>query len=162
VPEGLLRKGLVPGRPYLLIVPEALAAKLEAHLDLTGVTRNRVLRLDPARYEPVMNVMVEERQDAQGSPRCEIRRGQKIVALAGANWRSPSFAEIYVTVGEESRGRGFGKAVVSACVAALLRMRVTPLYVVAEHNLPSLELARQVGFVDTGAREVVAQAVLRD
>jgi GNAT superfamily N-acetyltransferase len=161
VPEGLLRKGLVPGRPYLLIVPEVLAEKLKAHLDLTDVTRNWVLRLDPAQYEPVINVLVEERQDSQGSPRCEIRRGESVLALAGANWRSPNFAEMYVTVGEESRGRGFGKAVVSACVAALLRMRVTPLYVVAEHNIPSLELAKRVGFVDTSAREIVAQAVLK-
>jgi hypothetical protein len=162
VPGRLLREGLVPGRPYLLIVPGPLAEKLELHLDITGVTRNLVLRLDPARFKPAINVLVEEHSDAHGNPRCEIRSGEQVTALAGVNWRSPLFAEVYVHVGEGSRGQGRGKAVVSACAAALLKMRVTPLYVVAEHNAASLELARRVGFVDTGAREVVAQAVLKD
>jgi GNAT superfamily N-acetyltransferase len=161
VPEGLLREGLQPGRPYLLIVPDALAEKLKPHLDLTDVTRNRVLRLDPARYQPVVNVLVEERGDEAGNPRCEIRRGQQVLALAGVNWRSPLFAEVYVHVHEESRRRGWGKAVVAACAAALHRMEVTPLYIAAEDNGASLELAGAVGFVDTGAREVMAQATLK-
>jgi ribosomal protein S18 acetylase RimI-like enzyme len=135
--------------------------KLKPHVELSQGVRNQVLRLDPARYEPVMNVLVEERPDEQGSPRCEIRRGEQVSAIAGVNWRSPVFAEMYVHVAQEARGRGWGQAVVSACSTTLLSMGVTPVYIVDEHNAPSLELARRVGFVDTGAREVVAQAMLK-
>lgn len=161
VPEDLLLEGLQPGRPYLLIVPASLAEKLKPFLDLTDVTRNLVLRLDPARYQPVMNVLVEEYQDQQGYPRCEIRRGEQVLAVAGVNWLSPVFAELYVHVHEGSRQRGWGKAVVAACAAAVFRMDVTPVYMVAERNKASLELAKAVGFVDTGAREIVAQAMLK-
>lgn len=161
VPEDLLRKGLQVGRPYLLIVPDNLTEKLAPYVDLTDATRNSVLRLDPARYQPVINILVEEHVDEQGNPRCEIRRGEQVLALAGVNWRSPLFAELYVHVHEESRQRGWGKAVVAACSATLLKQDITPVYVVAEGNAASMELARVVGFVDTGAREVVAQATLK-
>ena len=46
-----------------------------------------------------------------------------------------------------------------AVAAELLRQGVTPLYSVAEDNEPSYDLALDVGFVDTGAREVMAQVV---
>ena len=161
VPPELLREGLLPGRPYLLIAPARMVSKLKQYLDITDAALYRVLRLDPARFHPVVNVLVQQRLDANGNPFCEIRRGERVMAVAGVNWRSPVFAEVYVHVGEESRGRGWGQAVVSACVATLLQAEVTPLYVVAERNAPSLALAERVGFVDTGGREVVAQVALR-
>ena len=40
-------------------------------------------------------------------------------------------------------------------------MQVTPIYVVSESNTASLKLARRTGFVDTGAREIEAQAALK-
>ena len=158
----LLRDGLLPGRPHLLVVPEMLLEKLEPYLDLTDTTRNLVLRLDPARFKPKINVLVVESADMDGNPRCEIRRGDEVRAIAGVNWRSPDFAEIYVHVGEQWRGRGWGQAVVAACVSSLLRMQVRPLYIVSEQNSTSLALAEAVGFVDSGSREMMAQAVLKD
>jgi len=126
-----------------------------------NATRNRMLRLDPARYHPVINVMVEEHFDEQGNPRCEIRRGEQVLAVSGVNWRSPIFAEVYVHVASASRGRGWGQAVVSACVATLLAMGVTPVYIADQTNAASLELAQRVGFVDTGAREIVGEALIK-
>ena len=116
----------------------------------------------PPTFNPNINVLVTDSLDFNGNPRCEVRSGDEVRAIAGVNWRSPLFAEIYVNVGERWRGRGWGQAVVTCCVAALLRMQVTPLYMVAEQNRASLQVAKRVGFVDTGAREIVAQATLRD
>ena len=47
----------------------------------------------------------------------------------------------------------------SAVIEELLRLQTMPVYVVERGNEASRELALQVGFVDTGAREVMAQAV---
>ena len=47
---------------------------------------------------------------------------------------------------------------VNALAGDLLKEGVTPLYNVVEGNEASLELALQVGFVDTSAREVMAHA----
>lgn|SRR5574341_329582 len=157
----LLQEGLAPGKPYLLIVPAFLLDRLEPHLALADVTRQRILRLDPNLYRPEMNTLVIHKDDQNGHPRTEIRHARGTVAVAGVNWRSPLFAEIFVQVEEPHRGKGMGWAVVNALVADLLKLEVMPLYTVAESNTVSLELAERVGFVDTGAREIMAQAVRR-
>jgi GNAT superfamily N-acetyltransferase len=158
--SALLRDALVPGRPYLLVVPAALVPRLDPHLRLTDAQEARVMRLDPARFRPEMNAMVVRKPDADGSPRAEVRRGEQVVAAAGVNWRSPMFAEIYVRVQPEARGRGWGRSVVRAVTAELLKGSVTPLYYVSQDNSASYDLALDVGFVDTGAREVTAEATL--
>jgi predicted GNAT family acetyltransferase len=43
-------------------------------------------------------------------------------------------------------------------VQELLDSGRVPLYVVAEENQPSIQLAESVGFVDTGVRETILQA----
>lgn len=155
----LLTEALVPGRPYLMIIPTSLVKRVEARVRLTDHVENHILRLDPARFRPEMNALVVTRKDKDGNPRAEIRRGGQPVAVAGVNWRSPIFAEVYVQVDPPARGRGLGRSVVKAVVAELLKMGVTPLYSVSEDNNASYDLALDVGFVDTGARECMAQAV---
>jgi ribosomal protein S18 acetylase RimI-like enzyme len=155
----LVEAGLVAGRPYVVVVPEPLLARLGEVVTLTNLTRNHILRLDAARFKPEMNVLVVSRADREGNPRAEIRRGPDVVAMAGVNWRSPIFAEVFVNVDAEARGHGWGRSVVRAVVADLLKQGVTPLYSVAEDNDPSYDLALDVGFVDTAAREIVAHAV---
>lgn len=158
----LIEEGLLPTRPYLLVVPEPLVERLENHTTLTDPIRNMILRLEPAQFKPRMNVLVTYHTAPDGSPRTEIRVGEKIGAMAGVNWRSPIFAEIYVQVQPYHRGRGWGQAVVSGLIAELLKLGVTPLYYVDETNTASRELAERLGFVDTGAREIVGQAVRAD
>src|SRR5690606_21784019 len=149
-------------RPYLMIIPTSLVKRVEARVRLTDHVENHILRLDPARYRPEMNALVVTRKDADGNPRAEVRRGGQPVATAGVNWRSPIFAEVFVRVEPPARGRGFGRSVVKAVVAELLKLRVTPLYSVSEDNNASYDLAVDVGFVDTGAQECMAQAVLAE
>lgn len=155
----LLEDSMAPGRPYLMIIPSAVLKRVEQRVMLSDVVENHVLRLDPSRFRPEMNALVVTRRDADGSPRAEVRRGGQPVATAGVNWRSPIFAEVYVRVERSARGRGLGRSVVKAVVTELLKQHVTPLYSVSEDNNASYDLAVDVGFVDTGAREIMAQAV---
>ena len=157
--EGLLvEEGLAPNRPYLLIIPQPLLPRFEPYLTLSNPVVNRILRLEPSRFHPEMNTLVVSSTDRTGSPRAEIRAKGEALAVAGVNWRSPIFAEVFVNVQENRQRRGWGRSLVNAVAAELVKMRVTPLYNAAEGNSASLALAEQVGFVDTGAREVMVQA----
>jgi GNAT superfamily N-acetyltransferase len=155
----LLEAGLVAGRPYLMVIPELMVERVARRVALADPVCNRVMRLDPGRFVPEINVLVVTRADADGNPRAEVRRGDQAVATAGVNWRSPIFAEMFVRVEPQGRGRGWGRAVVKAVVGELLKQSVTPLYTVAEGNDASYDLAIDVGFVDSGAREVMAEAL---
>lgn len=154
----LIDQALQPGRPYLLVIPTALTERVEERLSLDDVSHNQILRLDPNRYHPEINVLVTTRIDEAGNPRAEILQQGKVAAVAGINWRTSIYAEIFVDVQPQRRQRGWGRAVVNALAGELIKQQITPLYSVAEDNEISLELAHSVGFVDTGARETTAQA----
>lgn len=140
-------------------MPAPLVERVTPHLEMTNPIRNRVYRFDPRQFQAEMNAMVVSKPGPDGHPRAEIRAGGHLAASAGINWRSPIFAEMYVHVLPEYQGRGWGASVVNSVVGDLLKARVTPLYNAGEDNGASQALAEHVGFVDTGAREVVAQGV---
>jgi len=160
VAEWLFREGLTPGRPVYLTVPQALGPWANKFLDVSEVELHRVYRLRADRHQVLMNVLAVTGYDANGAPRVEIRSRNELGAVAGLNWQSPDFAEIYVYTDPAVRGRGWGKAVVSILSGLVLKSGRTPLYVVAESNDYSIRLAEAVGFEDTGVREFVANAVL--
>jgi len=162
VAAALFREGLPPARPVYLTVPEAFAPWANKYLSVTEAELHRLYRFNPARYQPEINILVVTSAGADGLPRCEIRSGDKVGAVAGVNWQSPNFAEVFVYTDPAARGRGWGKSVVSALVRKLLDTGRAPLYVAAESNAASLRLAETVGFDDTGVREYVGQAVLMD
>ena len=157
--QALLTRGLMAGRPVYLTVPEAAAGWANQYLDITEAELHDVLRFDPARYNAEINVLVTTHTGQDGLPRCEIRAGERAGAVAGINWQSPRFAEVYVYTEPAVRGRGWGKAVVRALVAQILKAGRTPLYVVGQSNEYSIRLAEAVGFVPTGQREYVGQAI---
>jgi hypothetical protein len=156
----MLEGALEPNRPYRIVAPVELASALRGNLRITRSTLNRIYRLDPSRFEPVINVLVQRVSGRDEPPRFQIESQGRLAALAGANWRSPSFAEIFVYVEPRGRGRGWGKSVVSACTAALLEDKVRPLYVVEEGNEVSIHIAEELGYVDTGLREFSAEGML--
>ena len=98
---------------------------------------------------------------ADGAPRFQIESQGQVVALAGTNWRSPSFAEIFVHVDPKGRGRSWGKSVVAACTAALLEKRLRLLYLVEPDNDASIHLADGLGYVDTGHHQFFGQGQLK-
>jgi RimJ/RimL family protein N-acetyltransferase len=148
--QHLLRQALAPNRPYRVISQPSLRSVIEETMLLDRQQVNHVYRLNVSAFRHVINVMV---QPGKGPFRFEIRSGGKIAAASGINWRSEATAELYVSVATDSRHRGWGKAVASASVKALLEARLLPIYTVAENNAASKRLARALGFRDNGIRE---------
>jgi ribosomal protein S18 acetylase RimI-like enzyme len=170
----LVREALAPNRPYRVIVPVSLASAIRQHLEVDQATTNRIYRLDPSRFQPVVNVLVQrvgalgistgslqDRENTGEALRFQIESQGEVVAMSGTNWRSPAFAEVFVCVHPRGRGRGWGRSVVSACTAALLEERVQPLYSVEKGNEASIRIAEGLGYADTGRREFVGEGRLR-
>lgn len=157
--QALLARGLMAGRPVYLTLAENEARLAYKYLQMSETELHRIYRYAPENYEAEINVLVVTSTGADGLPHCEIRSGDRAGAVAGINWQSPRFAEVYVYTDPAMRGRGWGKSVVRALVGQILKSKRTPLYVVAESNDYSIRLAEAVGFVDTGQREFVGQAV---
>jgi RimJ/RimL family protein N-acetyltransferase len=160
VAVSLFQDGLQLGRPVYLTVPEALAGWANKHLLVTDAALHRVYRFNPDQHEPMINVLAMMSTGPDGTPRCEIRSGGQVSAVAGVNWQSPRFTEVYVYTDPAVRGRGWGRSVVSAVATQIVKSGRLPLYVVAESNEASIRVAEAVGFEDTGLREYVGQAVL--
>ncbi|VAW31816.1 hypothetical protein MNBD_CHLOROFLEXI01-4884 [hydrothermal vent metagenome] len=133
--------------------------QIEEHLSLF------VLR--SSSFQPIINVLVTQDKSANGLPRFAIRDRDRdrendvIGASATLNWQTPNFAEIGVNTHPGYRRRGWGRSVVSTMANYLLENGRTPLYVVAQNNDASVQLAERVGFTDSGNREMMIQATLR-
>jgi RimJ/RimL family protein N-acetyltransferase len=150
------------------VILNALASDLpllQALFDIQAEEQLQILRLDEAQFEPVINVLVTETASNNEYPRFVIRSSstgsEEIAASAGINWQTKQFAEISVNTNPRHRRQGFGRSVVSAAVNYVLANGRTPLYAVADTNEASLQLAQNLGFVDSGARHVLLQGVLK-
>jgi GNAT superfamily N-acetyltransferase len=161
VTQFLLREALVPSRPYQVVVPVTQASSVREHMEISRSTLSGIYLLDPGRFQPVINVLVQRIDGPEGNPRFQIESQGQVAALSGVNWRSPSFAEVFVYVHPMGRGRGWGKSVVSACTNALLEQRIRPLYMVEETNEASIRIAEDLGYVDTGRRTFVGEGHLK-
>ncbi|MDH7475391.1 MAG: GNAT family N-acetyltransferase [Anaerolineae bacterium] len=159
--EALMREHLDPRREYLFNVREDMIAVLRRHLDIWDEAISRIYTVDQMSFRPVVNVLVQPGFTVNGHPRFEIRSGGEVSAVAAVNWQSDRFAEIGVNTVPAQRGRGWGKAVVSACTAVVLSAGLTPLYVVAEDNQPSIHIAETLGYRFTGKREFSCRGRLR-
>lgn len=157
----LLGEALVPNRPYQVIVPVTLASAVREHLAIQQSRLLSIYRLDAARFQPVINVLVQRVTSADGTPRFQIESQGEVVAISGTNWRSPTFAEVFVYVDPKGRHRGWGRSVASACTASLLKAGIRPLYVVEKENDGSARIAEALGYVDTGLREFAAEGHLK-
>lgn len=154
----LLRKSLTPGRPYIFFANLNQLPLLSEEMQLENQQILQTLRLDSTRFRPQINVLVERKQSHDGLPRCEINMG-RYQAVAGVNWQSPGFAEVYVKTDAEVRGRGWGKHVLIAITDEVLRSGRQPIYLVHTDNPVSRQLAEGIGYTDTGYRHVYADAV---
>jgi GNAT superfamily N-acetyltransferase len=157
----LLHAALAPGRPFQVVVPVTMASAVREHMEIAHSSLTHVYRLDPTRFQPVINVLVQRVTGADGTPRFEIESQGQLAAMSGTNWRSPTFAEVFVYVHPSGRGRGWGKSVVSACTAYLLEERLRPLYMVEEGNHASRRIAEGLGYVDTGLRGFVGEGQMK-
>lgn len=155
----LLARALTPERPYIFF---AKMSQLPLVGDLFHFDDHRILniyRLDPRRFTPEINILVEHKTAHDGTPRAVIGASGEAQAIAGLNWQSPAFAELYVQADPAVQRRGWGASVASAVTQAVLEQGRIPLYLVEGNNEASRELAEKLGYVDTGARQVVADVV---
>jgi GNAT superfamily N-acetyltransferase len=160
----LLARALTPGVPVILSVPQRYMPLIRALFDVQGEEALRLYALRASDFKPIINVLVTQSAGANGLPRYTIRsqeEGGEVVAAAGLNWQSPTFGEIAVQTRPQNRRQGWGRSVVAALAQHLLDTGRTPLYVVAEDNQPSIQLAEALGFTDTGAREYMVQGTLK-
>jgi RimJ/RimL family protein N-acetyltransferase len=156
--DELLRRALLPGRPYRVVAPISLCRGIERTMALDHLQVNNIYRFESALAHAEINVMV---QPGEGPFRFEIRtRDGRVASAAGINWQSGRLAEMYVYTERDYRGRGWAKAVGAACVRALLKKGIVPVYVAAEENKASRQVALSLGFRETGAREVECRGQL--
>jgi GNAT superfamily N-acetyltransferase len=158
----VLRRALIPGRPYCVITTLDLMDAVGQVVDVQQAEINHLYSLEPVRFQPIINVLVVTEEGIGGLP-CFVIRSQEgtIAAEAGLNWASPHFAEVFVHVEPGARGRGWGRSVLSACTTWAVRSARQPLYVVNEANEPSIALAKASGYVDTGAREFAGEGMCK-
>lgn len=155
----LLHQALTPGRPYLLFANLNQLAIVSDDLRLEHQQILQIYHLDTTRFRAQINVLVVRKRDPSGAPRCEIGN-ENGRAVAGINWQSPGFAEIYVQADVAAQQRGWEKSVVMALADQLIREGRRPIYLVDAKNDTNRQLAESIGFVDTGYRQVFADAVL--
>lgn len=154
----LLDQALTPGRPYLFFANASQLALVGEKLRVDNSRLLHIYRLDVRRFQPMVNVLARRKASHDGSPRCVIESGGQ-QAVAGVNWQSPGFAEIFVQTDPEVRQRGWGLSVVSGVTQAILESGRTPLYLVEADNAASRTLAEKLGYVDTGVQQVYADVI---
>ncbi|MCB9419119.1 MAG: GNAT family N-acetyltransferase [Ardenticatenaceae bacterium] len=156
---------LVPGTAVILLAPTAYLPLLQALFEIHSEEHLDVLVLDRSRFEPIINVLVSSSTGPNRLPRFVIRNinspEQEVVAASGINWQTPHFAEISVNTAVSQQRHGYGKSVAAAMVQYLLSNGRTPLYMAAQQNMASQQLARSIGFTGSGVSKVILQAVLR-
>lgn len=157
----LLGQALVHGRPYYLITTPDLRDVVLTVLDIEQLEINHVYRLDLFRMQPSINVLVVAEQGLGGLPRFVIRSQGEVAAESGPSWLSPHFSELSVRTTPAAQGRGWGRAVLEASTTWVVRSGRQPLYITNEANEASMALAKAVGYVDTGARELAGEGVCR-
>jgi hypothetical protein len=157
IAAALLSQALAPGRPYLLFASLNQLAMVGGSLDIQQQSIFRIYLLDPSRFQPQMNILVQQKQAPDGLPRCEIRAGDKAVAVAGVNWRSPAFAEVYLQQDSQARQKNWGRSVLGTLSSQLLGLGLRPIYLLDTHDEAGRALIESLGYVDTGSRQVQAE-----
>jgi hypothetical protein len=164
VSADVIYKTLVPGTAVILLCPVTYLPLLQAFFNIHSEEHLDVLVLDRTRFEPIINVLVSSSTGPNGLPRFVIRnnsREQEVVASSGINWQTPYFADISVNTVPGQQRQGWGKSVAAAMVHYLLENGRTPVYMVAQQNTASQQLARSVGFVTSGTSKIMIQGILK-
>jgi hypothetical protein len=151
----LLHAAFPAPQPAIVSIPEPMGLWVLPRLSAETITLIHLLRLNPARLEPLINILVQRADSPAGLPRYEIRNEGRLLASAGVNWRSSEWAEVFVQTDPAVRERGYGKSVCAALCRHLLEEKRSVLYAVEERNTASFQLARSLGFEDTGEREIL-------
>lgn len=82
-----------------------------------------------------------------------IKEGGQWAAIAGTQIKSCNCSYIFVSTEAPYRGRGYAKALVSAVCNELFIQGRTPVYALDSSNIPSVRLAKSLGFKEYARRE---------
>jgi hypothetical protein len=156
----LLRDACRPGQSIMLHLPADQVAWLDGEVEIHDQHDLELLRLEPSAYEPILNVLVVERQAPGGLPRYEIETAHGLHAAAGLNWQGSHFAEVYLDADDRGRGSGLTRSVLSALVGRLLGERLVALYRVEPSRISVKTEAFHVGFRPTGIKTALVQATV--
>lgn len=160
----LLRRALPSGNEAFIVCPIRYEPLIHAIYEVKAEQKLMLFTLPRGGLEPVINVLVT-RDDQSETPRFLINKsvnGHRVaVASAGVNWMTPNFAEIAVRTWSEYRRQGLGKSVVSSLTNHLVGIGRRPIYAVNETNYPSIELAKSLGYRDSGYRQLMLEVLAR-
>lgn len=157
----LLQEALAPGRPYYLVTALHLQEAARAVVEMPELEINRVYEVDLSRFDYEVNVLVVAEEGIEDRPRFLIRAQGEIVAEAGVAWLSPHFAGVYAQATPPARERGFGRSVLGACTQWVIRSGRRAVAIVDAQDDAAADLAEGVGYIDTGARQLVGDGVCR-
>jgi GNAT superfamily N-acetyltransferase len=159
----LIYEALRPETAVILSTPQPYLPLIRACFTIHSEEQLQLMPLDPSRFEPVINVLVTQEAGIGDRPRFVIRnrtQDNEVAAAATVNWQTPYLAEVSVNTQAGYRRQGYGRSVLAALVHHLLAEGIRPLYVVRTDNATSIQLARALGFVDSGQREWLLHATL--
>jgi len=89
--------------------------------------------------------------------------GDKVVATSFVSARGQRYADVGVYVLENYRQRGLATAAASVVARSVQSDGLIPVWSCGSHNIPSLRLARKLGFIEVSRRTyVVIKKYLRD
>jgi hypothetical protein len=155
----LLGEALNPMQPILLALPLEQRTWAEKFLEISNSNVSELLRLEGNSFNPLINVLVAPNRGADGLMRFEINAQSGARAAAGINWQGESFAEVYVETDQESVRRKFADSVLSALCQYLLERKMLPLLRYDGSVHMAFESLNQMGFVSTGSRILMGQAI---
>ena len=154
----ILQKALPSGAEAFIVCPLQYDHLIRAVYEVKADQKLELYTFSSGLPEPIINIFVTK-DDSSDYQRYVINRsinGQRTtVSSAGVNWMTPKFAEIAVRTWSEYRRKGLGKSVVSALTRHLIETGRRPIYAVNETNYASIELAKQIGFRDSGYRQLM-------
>ena len=150
----LLREALDPGRPYYLITTPDLKEATSQIVDMPDPEVSRIYEIDLSRFDYQPNVLVVAEEGVEDRPRFLVRSQGEAVAEAGVTWLSPHFAAVYAQATPAARQRGLGKSVLATCTRWVVRSGRHPLAIVDVGDDDITGLVEEVGYVDSGAREL--------
>lgn len=160
----ILRTALPSGAEAFIVCPLQYDHLVRAVYEVNAEQKLHLYTFSTGLPEPIINIFVTK-DDSSDYPRYVINRshnGQRTtVSSAGVNWMTPKFAEIAVRTWSEYRRKGLGKSVVSALTRHLIETNRRPIYAVNETNYASIELAKQLGFRDSGYRQLMYEVRAR-
>jgi uridine phosphorylase len=105
----LIYDALRPETAVILNTPDQYMPLIRACFAIESEEQLQMMVLDPAHFEPVVNVLVTQEIGIGGRPRFVIRHraeDNQVLAVASVNWQTPHFADVSVNTQANAQRQG--------------------------------------------------------